>query len=129
MHQRFDEIIVTNDLVELIKWSSIYSLGRIDNVVNSGGINWFQSKLKKIITWNSFQIFCRRSCRCCFRREISTLLKGKNHWEDIYSSLDKYEKPKEVFYIDNSSRQKMEKLKDKKCWKYLIFSDLKMHHE
>jgi hypothetical protein len=41
------EQIVTNDLVELINDHQFILLGRIDNVVNSGGIKLIRSKSKK----------------------------------------------------------------------------------
>jgi O-succinylbenzoic acid--CoA ligase len=69
------EQIVTNDLVELINDHQFILLGRIDNVVNSGGIKLIPNK--KIITWNSFPIFCRWNCRCCIGRKISLVMKGK----------------------------------------------------
>jgi O-succinylbenzoic acid--CoA ligase len=43
---KISDEIVTNDLVEL-KWSSIYSLGRIDNVVNSGGIKLIPEQIEE----------------------------------------------------------------------------------
>jgi O-succinylbenzoic acid--CoA ligase len=50
------EQIVTNDLVELINDHQFILLGRIDNVVNSGGIKLIPEQRRKIITWNSFPI-------------------------------------------------------------------------
>lgn len=42
-----DEIIYTNDLVEIISPSKFHLLGRLDNIINSGGIKLIPEKIEK----------------------------------------------------------------------------------
>jgi O-succinylbenzoic acid--CoA ligase len=65
--------------------------------------------------------FCRWNCRCCFGEKLVLVLKGKTIDEDIYSSLDKYQKPKEVFYIDKFIETENGKLKERNVREHLIF--------
>jgi O-succinylbenzoic acid--CoA ligase len=69
------EQIVTNDLVELINDHQFILLGRIDNVVNSGGIKLIPEQ-RKIITW-IHSIFCRWNCGCCIWRKLVLVIEGK----------------------------------------------------
>jgi len=98
-----DDIIVTNDLVELVNEHQFILLGRIDNVVNSGGIKLIpeqiEEKLSHVI---HSRFFVGGVADAVLGEKLVLIIEGEKVPldEDIYSSLDKYEKPKEVFYID-----------------------------
>jgi acyl-coenzyme A synthetase/AMP-(fatty) acid ligase len=44
-----NEQICTNDIVELVGENQFVFLGRMDNIINSGGIKLIPEKLKKIV--------------------------------------------------------------------------------
>jgi O-succinylbenzoic acid--CoA ligase len=104
------EQIVTNDLVELINDHQFILLGRIDNVVNSGGIKLIRSKLKKNYHMEFIRFFFVE-LQMLYLAKISFGNEGEKQLldEHIYSSLDKYQKPKVFFILINSLRQKTEK--------------------
>ena len=98
-----DEIIVTNDLVELINDHQFILLGRIDNVVNSGGIKLIPEQIEEKLSHGIHsRFFVGGVADAVLGEKLVLIIEGKKLPldEDIYSSLDKYEKPKEVFYID-----------------------------
>ena len=100
--------LITNDIVELIGNSSFRWLGRIDSVINSGGVKIFpeqiEKKLERIIPSNFFIASLSDD-----RLENKVILLIES---DTYNSLDetklldqmrpvlaKYEFPKEIFYL------------------------------
>jgi O-succinylbenzoic acid--CoA ligase len=72
-------------------------------------------QIEEIITWNSFRFFVGGIADAVLGEKL--VLYGEKQLldEHIYSSLDKYQKPKEVFILINSLKQKTEKIKEKKC--------------
>jgi len=94
--------IVTNDIVEVKSDSSFEWLGRIDNVVNSGGIKLFpeqiESKLQDKITG---EFFIASKADDTLGEKLIIVIEGDNTLIDdsIFNDLDKYEKPKEVIFI------------------------------
>lgn len=105
-----DETLVTNDLVELISPQRFYWKGRIDNVVNTGGIKVFpetiERKLENLIT----DAFFASSLPDEKLGERLVLIVEEKYSEDYLSdlrsavqaceTLDKYEIPKEIYLIE-----------------------------
>jgi O-succinylbenzoic acid--CoA ligase len=105
------EQIVTNDLVELINDHQFILLGRIDNVVNSGGIKLIPEQIEEKLSHGIHsRFFVGGIADAVFGEKLVLVIEGEKQLldEHIYSSLDKYQKPKEVFYIDKF-RKKTEK--------------------
>jgi O-succinylbenzoic acid--CoA ligase len=97
------EQIVTNDLVELVNDHQFILLGRIDNVVNSGGIKLIPEQIEdKLSHGISSRFFVGGIADAVLGEKLVLVIEGEKQLldEHIYSSLDKYQKPKEVFYID-----------------------------
>lgn len=105
-----DETLVTNDLVEMISPEEFYWRGRIDNVVNSGGVKIFpetlERKLENLITAPFFVAGLPDK-----KLGERVILVVEESFSDSYLSdlkaavascdlLDKYEVPKEIFLID-----------------------------
>jgi len=97
-----DELIVTNDLVELVNDCQFKLLGRIDNVINSGGIKLIpeqiEDKLSKVI---SERFFVGGIPDKILGKKLVLVIEGEEQDLDeaIFNVLGKYEKPKEIFYI------------------------------
>jgi len=121
------EPIVTNDVVELINEQSFIWKGRADHVINSGGIKLFPEEIeKKLETILSNRFFIAGlpdetlgEKLCLFiegpifdTNEISTLR------EKIDLLLNKYEKPKEIIFIDKFCTTGSGKIKRGETVKY-----------
>jgi O-succinylbenzoic acid--CoA ligase len=92
--------IVTNDLVELIDENSFRWLGRFDNVINSGGVKIIpevvEAKLASVILNRRF--FITGVADESLGEKVVLVVEGKKI--DISrDSLDKFEEPKEIYFI------------------------------
>lgn len=97
-----EEPVVTNDLVELIRENQFIFLGRIDNVVNSGGVKLIpeqiEAKLSGKIT-NRF--FVTGVPDTTLGEKLILVIEGEKQEfkNDFFDVLDKYEKPKEIVFV------------------------------
>ena len=98
-----DEVIVTNDIVHLINENQFEFLGRFDNIINSGGIKLMpeqtEDKLAHLITSRFFVIGLLDES---LGEKLVLVIESEKYQinESIFESLDKYEKPKEVLFIN-----------------------------
>ena len=94
------EPIVTNDLVELLDEKSFRWLGRHNNVINSGGIKIIpevvEAKLSSIISDRRY--FIAGLPDESFGEKVVLVAEGERI-DITMESLDKYEKPKEIYFI------------------------------
>ena len=94
------EPIVTNDLVELLDEKSFRWLGRHNNVINSGGIKIIpevvEAKLSSIISDRRY--FIAGLPDESFGEKVVLVVEGERI-DITMESLDKYEKPKEIYFI------------------------------
>ncbi|MHB1147255.1 MAG: AMP-binding protein [Lutibacter sp.] len=101
------EKVVTNDLVELISSTEFKWLGRIDNVINSGGIKLIpeqiEEKLAAIIE-NRFFVAGKKDE--ILGEKLILIIEGIKN-EDFLNkiqqlkSLSNYEIPKEIYFLEN----------------------------
>lgn len=113
--------IETNDLVKLHSQTTFEWLGRYDNVINSGGIKLFpeqiEEKLQNKIT-NRFFIASKPDDT--LGEKTILIVEGNANIEDeIFESLDTFEKPKEVFNIVKFHETKSGKIQREKTLKQL----------
>jgi O-succinylbenzoic acid--CoA ligase len=107
-----NEIVVTNDLVELISASEFKWLGRYDSVINSGGVKLIpeqiEEKLSEIISQRFFvagipdPILGEKLILIVeFKKLEAESLKAEifNKMQQL-QKLNKYEIPKEIFVLD-----------------------------
>lgn len=105
-----DEALVTNDIVEVITYKKFFWKGRLDNVINSGGVKIFpetvEKKLQKLIT---HRFFIAGLAHDSLGEQVVLFIEAPD--SDKYlselkdaisklSSLGKYEKPKHIYLID-----------------------------
>ena len=94
------EPIVTNDLVELLDEKSFRWLGRHNNVINSGGIKIIpevvEAKLSSTISDRRY--FITGLPDESFGEKVVLVVEGERI-DITMESLDKYEKPKEIYFI------------------------------
>lgn len=110
------EAIVTNDLVEIINENQFVFLGRIDNVVNSGGVKLIPEQIEeKLSSKIHSRFFVGGVADAVLGEKLVLVIEGeqKKMGKAIFNDLDKYEKPKEVFYIPIFTETQNGKIKRK----------------
>ena len=96
------EVIITNDIVELLDENQFIFLGRMDNIINSGGIKLIPEQIeKKLVGKISQRFFIASKPDDELGEKVVLVIESEKHELDdsIYESLDKYEKPKEIIFI------------------------------
>jgi O-succinylbenzoic acid--CoA ligase len=97
-----DEVIITNDIVELVNENQFIFLGRIDNVINSGGIKLIPEQIEnKLMSKIQQRFFIASKPDNELGEKLILVVEGDKVEFDhsIYEDLDKYEKPKEILFI------------------------------
>lgn len=97
-----EDAIITNDLVEIIRENQFIFLGRIDNVVNSGGIKLIPEQIEaKLINKINNRFFVTGVPDTTLGEKLILVIEGeKQEFENnFFDVLDKYEKPKEIVFV------------------------------
>jgi len=97
-----DEVIVTNDIVELINENQFVFLGRMDNVINSGGIKLIPEQIEEKLAGKiDTRFFIASKEDKELGEKVILVIEGEKQAIDeaIFSDLDKYEKPKEIVFV------------------------------
>ena len=108
------ELIVTNDLVELVGENQFVFLGRMDNIINSGGIKLIPEKIEdKLSDKINSRFFVTGMKDDVLGEKLVLIIEGEVQpiSEDIFDVLDKYEKPKEVFFVKKFTETENGKIK------------------
>ena len=111
-----NETIVTNDLVELINENQFGYLGRIDNVINSGGIKLIPEQIEdKLSNKIHSRFFVTGIHDPVLGEKVIVVIEGEKQEldESTFDDLDKYEKPKEIFYVSKFIETQNGKIKRK----------------
>ena len=96
-----DEVITTNDIVEIVDSEHFNWIGRYDNVINSGGIKLFPEQIEeKLISKINQRFYITAKDDQELGQKIVVVVEGEPFEinEDIFSALGKYEKPKEIIF-------------------------------
>jgi O-succinylbenzoic acid--CoA ligase len=105
--QLSDELIVTNDLVALVSENEFEWLGRFDNIINSGGVKHIpeqiEKKLESILQQRFFIVGVNDKV---LGEKIVLMIEGEKDQKIVnqiaeLTILNRYEKPKEIFFIKN----------------------------
>lgn len=106
--------VVTNDMVKLLSYKKFIWLGRIDNVINSGGIKLYPEVIEaKLAPQIPFPFFVAGIPDDALGERVALILETDPE-EAItldHGSLDKYEVPKEILYCPKFERTQNGKLK------------------
>ncbi|WP_395066520.1 AMP-binding protein [Flavobacterium sp.] len=97
-----DDVILTNDLVELVNENQFLFLGRIDNVINSGGVKIMPEQVEHKLDGKidrRFLIAPKEDTD--LGEKVVLIIEGEFYDVDktIFDTLDKYERPKEIIFI------------------------------
>lgn len=99
--------VVTNDIVRLIDGKSFHWLGRVDNVINSGGVKIFpevvEAKLASAITHRRFFITGLTDEK--LGQKVVLVIEGKPFRipDNVWSKFEQYENPREILFNLNFS--------------------------
>ena len=97
-----DDVIVTNDLVELINENQFIFLGRIDNVINSGGIKLIPEQIEEKLSGKIHgRFFVIGKPDEVLGEKLVLVVEGESQdFEDhVFEGLGKYEKPKGIVFV------------------------------
>ncbi len=97
-----EEVIVTNDLVQLVNENQFVFLGRIDNMINSGGIKLIPELIEeKLSNKIGNRFFVAGKLDEVLGEKLILVIEGEAYTIDdkIFSGLDKYEHPKEILFV------------------------------
>lgn len=97
-----DEVIITNDIVELVNENQFIFIGRMDNVINSGGIKLIPEQIEEKLAGKINERFFigSKPDNELGEKVILVIEGGKQDLDaSLYEGLDKYEKPKEVIFV------------------------------
>ena len=94
--------IVTNDIVDLISKTSFNLLGRVDNIINSGGIKLnpelIEQKLSLVI---KNRYFISSEPNKILGSQVILIIESEKKIKTIdFSNLDKYEIPKAIYFLE-----------------------------
>ncbi len=109
--------IITNDIVEILNEVQFVLKGRIDNVINSGGVKIFPEEVEeKLAKYISTSFFIASLPDEKFGEKVILVLEGKSFEVDkaIFSELSKYQTPKEIVFVDKFVETETNKINRKK---------------
>lgn len=110
------EQLITNDVVELLSPTSFIWKGRADNVVNSGGVKLFPEKIEAQLSNDIDRRFFLAGMPDEKLGECLVLImEGEPYAIDavIFSALEKYERPKKIYFVPNFEETETGKIKRK----------------
>ena len=122
------ELVVTNDVVEIISDEAFIWKGRYDNVINSGGIKLHPEEIeKKLASCITSRFFVAGIPNEKLGEKLILVVEGKNdhvisscHSEPVeekvknLKSLSKFEKPKEIYFVEEFVETETKKIQRKK---------------
>lgn len=97
-----DDLIVTNDIVDLVSDTQFSWKGRIDNIINSGGVKLMPELIEdKLSTLIPRRYFIYGQDDEVLGKKVVLFVEGTplDIEESVFSVLDKFEKPKEIIFI------------------------------
>ena len=119
------EILQTNDIVELLNEKQFKFLGRVDNVINSGGVKIFAEELENLVKKHVAQdlVFIGKPDEI-LGEKLVLVIEGKNE-EQLKSKIynlefpSKFHIPKEILFLEKFPRAENGKVLRKEILKIL----------
>lgn len=109
-----EDIIFTNDVVDLISDKQFIWKGRFDNVINSGGIKLHPEQIEaKIKDKFANRFFITGINDKLLGQKVILIIESEieiNINKSVFEILTKYEVPKEIYYIDKFVETKTNKI-------------------
>ncbi|MDW5289577.1 AMP-binding protein [Formosa sp. PL04] len=118
----FDGALETNDVAIMQSENEFKLIGRIDNVINSGGLKLFAEQIEKHLTGEiSERFFVAGQPDDKLGERLILVIEGEERPIDakIYKNLQKNEIPKDVYFIDKLVETPNRKIQRKKTLELL----------
>lgn len=118
-----EDIVVTNDVVEMISDTEFDIIGRFDNMINSGGIKLFPEAIESKLQGKLDQRFIIASEKDeTLGEKVILVLEGDSNELDpsVFNDLDKYEVPKAVYNIPKFLLTPNSKIKRRKTLELIL---------
>lgn len=109
-----DEPVVTNDVVKVINDKQFIWLGRYDNVINSGGVKLFPEQIEEKLSRHiNRRFFVRGLPDEKLGEKLVLVIEGDAYTleDEVFARLGKFEKPKEILFIDKFTETTSGKIK------------------
>ena len=109
--------IITNDIVEILNESQFILKGRIDNVINSGGVKIFPEEVEeKLAEYISERYFIASRLDEKFGEKLILVVEAKPFEieNNIFLGLTKYQIPKEIIFVEKFVETETNKINRKK---------------
>ena len=109
--------IITNDIVEILNESQFILKGRIDNVINSGGVKIFPEEVEeKLAEYISERYFIASRLDEKFGEKVILVVEAKPFEieNNIFLGLTKYQIPKEIIFVEKFVETETNKINRKK---------------
>lgn len=119
----FKEKIITNDIVEIQNATQFVLKGRIDNVINSGGIKIFPEEIEELIGKHiSVPFFIGSKPDEILGERVILVIEAKpfSIENNVFSELSKYQIPKEILFLESFVRTETQKINRKKSLEKLM---------
>jgi len=126
-----NQLIITNDLVELISETEFKWLGRYDSIINSGGIKLIPEQIEeKLSVLINERFFVAGLSDTCLGEKLVLIIEFKSS-NDLKSqnlflqrikeleSLSKYETPKEIYFISKFIETPTQKINKRETLKLI----------
>lgn len=97
-----DEPVQTNDIVDIIDDKHFVWKGRIDNVVNSGGVKLFPEQIEeRLAHYIPYRFFIIGKEDEALGEKVVLVIESAPYTlkDEVFESLSKYEKPREIQFV------------------------------
>ena len=94
--------IITNDIIKIHSDRTFDWLGRMDNMINSGGVKLYPEVIENKLSKHLMQrFFVASKADELLGQKLILVVEGKSNSVDksVFTDLDKYEIPKEIYYL------------------------------
>ncbi|WP_298902096.1 AMP-binding protein [uncultured Psychroserpens sp.] len=121
--QLTDDIITTNDVVDVVSKSEFDIIGRFDNMINSGGVKLFPELIEAKLSDNiKSRFFITSEPDKDLGQKVVLVLEGdsKTFNKDVFGGLSKFEIPKKVYHTTKFIETETGKLQRQKTFKSII---------
>ena len=117
-----NDIVFTNDIIDLISDTHFEWLGRFDSIINSGGVKLYPEKieaeLSKIIT---SRFFIAGVSDVKLGEKLILIIEGESTQIEIKNiNLSKFEIPKKIYFVNNFIETETKKIQRKKTLDLII---------
>ena len=117
------EKIITNDIVAIVNATQFILKGRIDNIINSGGIKIFPEEVEEILAkFISVPFFIASKPDEILGEKVILVLEATPFLieNNVFSQLSKYQIPKQILFLEAFERTETNKINRKRTLEKLI---------